>query len=73
MRDGAGATILSEVVARAGIEAGTLLRRDITLPKRQFYVLRHKERSITCAQQAFLEMLVEPARTSTRKLSRGRL
>lgn len=69
VEDGAGATILSEVVARAGIEAGTLLRRDIALPKRHFYVLRHKERSITRAQQAFLDMLVEPRRKPDRKIS----
>lgn len=57
--DGAGATIVSEVVARARIRAGTLIRREITLPKRQFYGLRHKERSLSVAQRAFLKLIAE--------------
>ncbi len=57
--DGAGATIVSEVVARARIKAGTLIRRDIALPQRQFYGLRHKERSVTVAQRAFLDLIAE--------------
>jgi DNA-binding transcriptional LysR family regulator len=57
--DGAGATIVSEVVARARIRAGTLIRRDIALPRRQFYGLRHKERSVTVAQRAFLDLIAE--------------
>jgi DNA-binding transcriptional LysR family regulator len=59
VEDGAGATIVSEVVARARLKAGTLLRRDISLPKRNFYVLRHKERPLTLAQRAFLDLVAD--------------
>ncbi|QPC43301.1 LysR family transcriptional regulator [Kaustia mangrovi] len=41
---GAGATVISERVARAGIGSGTLHRVDITLPYRRFYALTHRER-----------------------------
>ncbi|MGB8278878.1 MAG: LysR family transcriptional regulator [Methylovirgula sp.] len=61
VEDGAGATIVSEVVARSRIKAGSLLRRDIALPKRQFYVLRHKERSLTRAQREFLKLIADDA------------
>ncbi|MHB8886568.1 MAG: LysR family transcriptional regulator [Methylovirgula sp.] len=57
VEDGAGATVVSEVVARARINAGSLLRRDIVLPSRQFFALRHKERSITRAQSEFLKLI----------------
>ncbi len=58
VEDGAGVTIVSEIAARARIMAGTLLRRrDIALPKRQFFVLRHKERSMTRAQSEFLALI----------------
>ena len=59
VEDGAGATIVSEVAARARIKAGSLLSRDIGLPKRLFYSLRHKERSLTGAQRAFLGLVTQ--------------
>jgi DNA-binding transcriptional LysR family regulator len=57
VEDGAGATIVSEIVAHSRIKAGTLLRRDLVLPKRQFLVLRHKERAMTRAQREFLNLM----------------
>lgn len=54
---GAGATVVSEVVARARIRAGSLLRRDMALPSREFSALRHKERSLTRAQSEFLKLI----------------
>lgn len=59
VEDGAGATIVSEVAARARIKAGSLLSRDIGLPRRLFYSLRHKERSLTGAQRAFLGLVTQ--------------
>ncbi|HEY1735619.1 MAG TPA: LysR family transcriptional regulator [Methylovirgula sp.] len=66
VENGAGATIVSEVAARAAIEAGTLLRRDIDLPKRQFYVLLHKERSANAAQRAFLDLIEGASRPQSK-------
>ncbi|HEY5226656.1 MAG TPA: LysR family transcriptional regulator [Methylovirgula sp.] len=59
VEDGAGATIVSEVAGRARIKAGSLIRRDIGLPTRRFYALRHKERSQTGAQRAFLSLVAQ--------------
>lgn len=57
VEDDAGVTIVSEIVARARIEAGTLLRYEVDLPRRHFYALRHKERTPTAAQRAFLKLV----------------
>lgn len=61
VEDGAGATIISEMVARPRLKAGTLLRLDVALPSRHFYVLRHKERTPTGAQREFLKLIGETA------------
>jgi DNA-binding transcriptional LysR family regulator len=54
---GAGATVISRVVVAAMLRAGTLVALDIDLPKRHFYALRHKERHVTRARQAFDQVL----------------
>jgi DNA-binding transcriptional LysR family regulator len=54
---GAGATVISRVVVAAMLRAGTLVALEIDLPKRHFYALRHKERHVTRARQAFDQLL----------------
>jgi len=54
---GAGATVISHLVADGGLRAGTLVQVGLDLPKRRFYRLRHKERHVTHAEQAFAALL----------------
>ncbi|MBI4724864.1 MAG: LysR family transcriptional regulator [Rhodomicrobium sp.] len=54
---GAGVTAISNLVAGPGLEAGTLRAIPLPLPKRRFLVLRHKERTPSRAEQAFLDMI----------------
>jgi hypothetical protein len=39
------------------IKAGTLAAVKLALPRRHFFVLRHKERYATKAAQAFVELV----------------
>jgi DNA-binding transcriptional LysR family regulator len=52
---GAGATALSELVAQAALSAGTLRRAGVELAERAFLALRHRERYLTKAGDAFLK------------------
>ena len=54
---GAGATVISRVVVEARLRAGSLIAIEAALPKRHFYALRHKERHVTRARQAFDKLL----------------
>lgn len=54
---GAGATVLSRLVARSSIAAGALVVVPFPLPARRFLSLRHRERHVTKAAQAFLDTL----------------
>jgi DNA-binding transcriptional LysR family regulator len=63
--DGAGAAVLSKLVVAASIEAGSLIDLDFVLPKRRFFALHHKDRSITQAERELfklVETLPQPAR-----------
>lgn len=55
---GAGATIISEQVVAAAIEAGRLRSNPIDLPPRDFAVLSHRGRHASPAQQALVEHLI---------------
>lgn len=55
---GAGATILSEHVARPLLESGRLRAVPADLPERDFALLRHSERRPTPAQRALLDVIV---------------
>ncbi len=59
VEDGTGAAVLSKLVVASSLEAGTLVALDFTVPTRQFFALRHKERSITQAEREFYK-LIEP-------------
>lgn len=58
---GAGATVISERVARAGVAAGTLIALDVTLPYRRFYALTHRERYRSKAVEALIAAALERA------------
>lgn len=57
--DGAGASALSRMAVSAALEAGRLVALDFPLPKRQFLLLRQKERHRTQAVQAFYRLMEE--------------
>jgi DNA-binding transcriptional LysR family regulator len=54
---GEGATAVSDLVAAPSIAAKTLHRVRFDLPRRSFYILRHKERHISRAEDALLKSL----------------
>jgi DNA-binding transcriptional LysR family regulator len=56
---GAGATIISQLVAARALTAGLLVAIAVDLPRRSFSILRHKERYVTVASSAFVDMVVE--------------
>lgn len=53
---GSGATVISRRVVGSAIRNGTMALIDMPLPSRQFIALRHRERSVTRAAQAFLDL-----------------
>jgi DNA-binding transcriptional LysR family regulator len=55
---GAGAAVVSRLVAERALASGSLAAVDINLPKRSFFVLRHKQRYVTRASEAFYNMVV---------------
>ena len=54
---GDGATAVSDLVAAPSIAAKTLHRVRFELPRRSFYILRHKERHISRAEDTLLKSL----------------
>ncbi|MEP9377173.1 LysR substrate-binding domain-containing protein [Aquabacter sp. CN5-332] len=57
---GAGATVISELVAQAGIEAGTLSLIPLDFSSRPFFILRHADRYRSQAEDAFVELVRQP-------------
>jgi len=53
---GAGVTVISKLVVFNSLRAGTLVSLGISLPQRSFFVLRHRERYVAKAVQAFLAL-----------------
>jgi DNA-binding transcriptional LysR family regulator len=73
VEDGAGAAILSKLVVAALLDAGSLVALDLALPKRQFFALRHQERSFTQAEREFyklIDSLSRPASQRSRPMRR---
>jgi DNA-binding transcriptional LysR family regulator len=62
---GAGAAVVSRLVAERALASGSLAAVDIALPKRSFAVLRHKQRYVTRASEAFYAMVVNDGRAAT--------
>jgi DNA-binding transcriptional LysR family regulator len=54
---GAGAAALSHLVVAELLQSGGLQRIDLTMPKRRFFALRHRERVPTHAAREFLSAL----------------
>lgn len=54
---GAGAAVLSKLVVGTSLKSGALIALDLAMPKRQFAVLRHKERYTTEAERAFYRIV----------------
>ncbi|MEH6951655.1 LysR substrate-binding domain-containing protein [Nitrobacter sp. NHB1] len=66
---GAGATILSKLVAANLLTSHTLTALKIALPSRRFFLLRHKERHVTQAERELEKMIAE---NSSKPQSRSR-
>lgn len=54
---GAGASVMSRLVAQGSIDSGRLVEAAYPLPMRRFWALTHKERYATKAATAFLEVM----------------
>jgi DNA-binding transcriptional LysR family regulator len=54
---GAGATVISELVVQSSLRHGALHAVDLKLPRRDFEVLRQRDRYRSQAEQAFLALL----------------
>jgi DNA-binding transcriptional LysR family regulator len=61
----AGVTIISQLVAARALTAGLLVAIAVDLPRRNFSILRHKERYITVASSAFVDLAAETLSTPT--------
>jgi DNA-binding transcriptional LysR family regulator len=61
---GAGVTIFSRLVAERALKAGSLIAVAADLPKRNFSILRHKERYVTQVSAAFYDLAVTPRNTN---------
>jgi DNA-binding transcriptional LysR family regulator len=59
VEDGAGAAMLSKLVVAASLKSGGLIALNLTLPKRKFTVLRHKERYLTQAEREIYRIIEE--------------
>ncbi len=58
---GTGVTVLSSLVVRRALKAGSLIAIDVNLPTRRFSLLRHKERYLTQASAAFQKLTASAA------------
>jgi DNA-binding transcriptional LysR family regulator len=56
---GAGATVMSRLVAASSLSAGTLTALQWPLSPREFLMLRHQQRYVTEAMRVFFEMASE--------------
>jgi DNA-binding transcriptional LysR family regulator len=56
VREGAGVSALSELVAEAGIKFGALAPVKFALPERAFHALRHRERYLSKSGLAFMQL-----------------
>jgi DNA-binding transcriptional LysR family regulator len=57
---GAGATVISALVVRAGLAAGSLVELPFAFPQRPFTALRHGDRHRSRAAAALLDMIRPP-------------
>jgi DNA-binding transcriptional LysR family regulator len=62
---GTGAAALSRLVVAELLQSGTLQQIDIALPRRRFFVLKHRERALTHAAREFFALLKNDARAES--------
>ena len=55
--NGAGASVLSRLVVQTGIASGILRPLEVSLPKREFYIVKHKDRSVTKASKELCRII----------------
>ncbi|WP_458146465.1 LysR substrate-binding domain-containing protein [Bradyrhizobium sp. UFLA05-109] len=67
---GAGVTVISRLVVANSVKAGNLVPVKFPLLHRRFVALRHKERYVSRAEQAFLDVISNDA-ASNRKTKKG--
>jgi DNA-binding transcriptional LysR family regulator len=60
VREGAGVSALSELVAEAGLKFGALSPVKFTLPERPFHALHHRERYLSKSGLAFMQLAKGP-------------
>jgi DNA-binding transcriptional LysR family regulator len=73
VEDGTGAAVLSKLVVAGSLESGSLVALDFAVPTRQFFALRHKERSITQAERELYKLIEQlPKPESHRSLGAAR-
>lgn len=56
---GAGVTVISKLVAVSSLQTGRLVLIDYPIAQRQFFMLRHKDRYVTAAERAFVDLINE--------------
>lgn len=54
---GAGVTVLSKLVATNALKAKNLIAVDYPVPRRQFFMLRHKDHHVTAAEREFVRLV----------------
>ena len=72
VEDGAGAAVLSKLVVASSLESGALVALDFPVPQRQFFALRHKERSITQAERELYKLIESSPRALDHRTSARR-
>ena len=57
VENGDSATAISNLVVASSLAAGTLHQVQIDMPKRPFFLVRHKERYVSRAEKALLDLI----------------
>ncbi len=70
---GAGATVVSKLVAQSALVAGRLIAIDYPVPRRQFFLLRHKEHYVTAAEREFVRQIDESSPKPANGHAKGEL
>lgn len=69
---GAGATVLSKLVAKNALQVGNLVVVPYPVPLRSFFMLRHKERYVTAVEREFVSRIEAVETRSSTLMDRGR-
>ena len=64
---GAGGTAISRLVVASSIKAGNLVPVKFPILRRRFFAVRHKERYVSRAEQAFLDVISNDAAPNRQK------